>query len=134
MLFRSSGVESAIENFIGGRECEGQEIIAIDVEGDDYADADNFYDLNRLGSYAEKVEKFGEAYALRFKDIGVDFDFDDEYMGEWRTVDAFTQNLLDDYEIPEHLVCYIDYRKWSRDIMMDYTEYSSANGYFIFRD
>ena len=127
-------VENSIEDFIDERECEGQEIIVIDIENDDDADADDFSDLNEFGVYAEKVEKFGEAYALRYTDIGVDFDFNDEYQGEWRTVDAFTQNLLDDYEIPEHLVCYIDYNKWSRDIMMYYSEYSSANGYYIFRD
>ena len=129
-----SGVESAIEDFIGERGCEGQEIIVIDIENDGDADADDFSDLNEFGAYAEKVEEYGEAYAMRYRDIGVDFDFNNEYQGEWRTVDAFTQNLLDNYEIPAHLVCYIDYVKWSRNIMMDYTEYSSSNGYYIFKD
>ena len=101
----------------------------------DFADPDDFSDLDGYGEYAEKVEEHGEAYALRHADIG-DFDFDDGYCGCWDSAEDYVESFYGDcYEIPDHLASYIDWEKLTRDVMMDYSEYTDSSGeVHIFRD
>lgn len=98
----------------------------------DWAAPDYFSDLNEYGAYAEKVEKHGEAYHLRYMDID-DNDFEDEYCGEWESAEDYVRNNYDD--IPEHLERYIDWEVLTSDVMMDYSEYEDSQGMVhIFRN
>jgi len=106
-------------------ELEGYEVDWFDG---DFADPDDFADLNEYGAYAENVEHYGIAYHLRYEDVG-EHNFDDEYNGEWDSAEEFAKNLIDScYEIPSELASYIDYEKWTRDIMYDYSEYEDSSG------
>ncbi len=106
----------------------------IDDFDDDYADPSSFSDLDDYAEYIEKCEEHGEAYVLRYEDIG-DFDFNDQYNGCWDTAASFVQNMIEDcYEIPSHLALHIDWDSYAQDIMMDYSEYEGNEGLHIFRD
>ena len=97
-------------------------------------DFSNFTDLSEYAEYAEKIEEHGEAYALRYDDIG-EFDFDDSYEGCWDTEEDFAHNLIDNcYNVPDFIYHYIDWEKWTRDIMFDYSAYEGNEGIHIFRD
>ena len=114
-------------------ELDGFEVTEYDS---DFADPDEFDDLNAYASYAENVEEHGRAYHLRWEDIG-DFDFHDQYNGEWGSEEAFTRDLYEQcYEIPDNLYGYIDWELVARDVMMDYSAYydGSSGDYHIFRD
>lgn len=106
----------------------------IDDFDDDFADPSSFADLDDYAEYIEKCKEHGEAYVLRYEDIG-DFDFSDSYNGCWDTAENFVQNMIEDcYEIPDHLACHIDWESYAQDVMMDYSEYEGSDGLHIFRD
>ena len=100
----------------------------------DYDDPDNFSDLDEYGEYIEKCEEHGEAYQLRYADIG-DHCFEDSYEGCWSSEEEFVQNLYEETGgIPDNLWCYIDWEHLARDVLMDYSCYEGVEGTHIFRD
>ncbi len=114
-------------------EFEGWSVASTDLDYSEQGDYEEFSDLDAWGEYCEEVEKYGEAYCLRYADIG-EFDFDDEYKGEWASEEEFAQNYMDDcMDVPKHLSQYIDYEQFASDLMMDYSSYLGGNGYYIFR-
>lgn len=101
---------------------------------DDYADPDGFSDLDEYAEYIEQCEEHGEAYVLRYADIG-EHDFNDGYNGCWSSAEEFVQNMIEDcYDIPGFLKNYIDWESYASDVMMDYSEYDGSDGTHIFRD
>lgn len=105
----------------------------VDDFDDAFADPTGFSDLDDYAEYAEKCEEHGEAYVLRYEDIG-DFEFNDSYSGCWDSAEDFVQDMIEGcYEIPDHLTCHIDWESYARDIMMDYSEYEGNEGLHIFR-
>jgi len=108
--------------------------LEIECYDDDFADPADFSNFDAYGEYVEKCEEHGEGYRLRFDDIGL-FDFNDQYNGCWRSEEEFGYHLIDEcYDIPDFLAGYIDYEKWTRDVMMDYSSYAGDEGIHIFRD
>jgi len=127
----STGVESDIVDRMDELECNSWEISDWD---DDYPDPSDFSDLDEYAEIVDKIDEHGEAYYLRWQDIG-DFDFDDQYNGCWGSEEEFAQDLCEScYDIPDFLCHYIDWEKWARDVMMDYSSYEASDGYHIFRD
>lgn len=60
--------------------------------------------------------------------------FQDSFMGQWDSEEAFAENEfyeLEAHNMPEHLIYYIDFEKYARDLFMN--EYSYVGGY-VFRD
>jgi len=102
----------------------------VDTFDGDYMDPDDFIDIDKYGEYCENVEKFGEAFHLRYEDIG-EHDFEDSYEGCWKSAEDFVQNLVE-VDIPPFV--YIDWERTVHDVMMDYSEYDSSEGTHIFRD
>jgi len=103
----------------------------------DWANPDDFSDLDEYGVYAENIENHGEAFHLRREDVGdIDSsDFSDSYEGCWRSAEEFCQSMLDNcYDVPDFLNGYIDMGKLCSDWMMDYSEYGGCEGVHIFRD
>ncbi len=97
------------------------------------ADYDEFSDLDDWGEYCEKVDEYGEAYCLRYADIG-EHDFDDEFHGEWDSEEDFARQYADDcMEIPDSISHYFDYEAFASDLMMDYSSYEGGRGCYIFR-
>lgn len=106
----------------------------VDGSDDDFACPTAFDDLDDYAEYIERCEKHGEAYVLRYEDIG-HFDFDDQYNGCWSSEEDWGQNTLDEFfDVPDFLTHYIDIEKWTRDALMDYSVYEGDDGFHIFRD
>lgn len=90
----------------------------VDDYDDDFADPSGFSDLDDYAKYIEKCEEHGEAYVLRYEDIG-DFDFNDQYNGCWDSAENFVQDMIEScYSIPDHLTCHIDWESYAQDVMM----------------
>lgn len=110
---------------------DGYDILDWDGE---WSDTGDFKDLNEYGEYAEKVEEYGEAYHLRYADVG-DFDFDDNYCGCFVSEEDYAQDYTESHhEIPSFLENYIDWEALASDLMMDHSSYDGNNGTHIFRD
>ena len=106
----------------------------------DFMDPESFTDLDEYAEYVGKCEKHGEAYRLRYEDIG-DHDFEEEYNGCWGNEEEFVENLIEersryeecyDINIPSFL--HIDWERTTRDVMMDYSSYDGSEGCHIFRN
>ncbi len=107
------------------------EIVTFD---DDCFESPIFDDIDECVEYVERCEQHGEAYRLRYADTGDNY-FEDEYNGCWDSAEEFVRNIITEcYEIPDHLEFYIDWEKYTRDVMMDYSEYNGVDGVHIFRD
>lgn len=101
---------------------------------DDYGDPSDFDHLAAYVEFCDNVDKHGQGYRLRFEDIGA-FDFDDQYAGEFRSVEDWAESFYEDcYGIPDHLRNHIDWESVANDLSMDYSVYEGGNGVFIFRD
>jgi antirestriction protein len=102
---------------------------------DHYGDPNDFDSLDDYGAFAEQVEKHGQAYRLRYEDVG-EHDFYNEYCGSWDSEESYAQAAYADcYNIPDHLESYIDWERLARDIMMDYSSYEDDDGSIhIFRN
>lgn len=101
---------------------------------DGFADPANFYDLDTYGDYVVKCEVYGEAYQLRYADIG-EFDFDDQYQGCWcSSLDWAEEYYREHYNIPAYLDNYINWEDVAGDLLMDYSVYDGREGFHIFRD
>ncbi len=115
-------------------ESDDWEVIGYDS---DWANPNGFTDLDEYGVYAENVEEYGEAFHLRREDLGdiTSSDFENSYQGCWKDAKDFVQNMIEGHhDIPSHWVQYIDWEKYARDVVMDYSEYDGADGIHIFRD
>jgi antirestriction protein len=132
-------LEAAIDDWLCDYNAESQyeweiEDRIVDCYDDDYGDPDDFNDLDEYGEHVEKCEEHGEAYQLRYADIG-DHYFEDSYEGCWSSEEEFVQNLYDGTgDIPDNLWGYIDWESLARDVLMDYSCYEGVEGTHIFRD
>lgn len=111
-------------------------LVEFTVEGydGDFADPDDFSDLDEYGEYAEKVEEHGEAYHLRYEDIG-DNRFEEQYHGCWDDIEDFVRHEVTEcHGIPSWVESYIDWERMARDHMMDYSSYDGNEGTHIFSD
>lgn len=125
------GMESDIVDFMEENECNSWEIYGWEGEYPDPVDFDN---LDEYAEIVDKIDEHGEAYYLRWQDIG-DFDFDDQYNGCYDSEAEFAQRLYDDcYGCDNTLYCYVDWDHYARDLMMDYSCYEGSEGLHIFRD
>ena len=116
-------------------DCTREEVLEVEIDGDEDADEDMYSNLADLAEYAELVEEHGEAYALRCKDIGDDFKFDDTYNGCHSSEAEFAQNTYEDiYGGDNPLFGYVDWDQYARDLLMDYSVYDGDDGLHIFRD
>ena len=117
-------------------EWEFNEQVVVDYD-DEYSDPADFSDLNSYGGYAGYVEEFGEAYHLRYKDIGelTGRQFQDSYRGCWDSVAKYVENYVDDcMELDETSKRYFHYEKFGCDLMVDQSQYDGNEGTHIFCD
>jgi antirestriction protein len=111
---------------------DGFEVVDHDT---DFADPGEFSDLDDYGEYAELVEEFGEAFHLRYEDVGeiTKGDFEDAYRGCWESFEDYAQQYVDDcMDLDETALRYFDYEKFARDLSMDYCEYDGDEGTHVF--
>lgn len=107
----------------------------VDSFDDDFGDPSNFKGLDEYGEFVEKCENYGESYKLRYDDLGVDFEFDNEYNGCWDSDEDFVQNLIEDcYDFTVPACVHVDWERTARDVMMDYSSYDGNEGTHIFRN
>lgn len=112
-------------------ELVGWDVIDFD---DDFNDPDSFTTLDEYNDYVSSCEEHGEAYQLRFDDIG-EHNFSDEYNGCWTSEEEFVQDLVESCgDIPDNLTGYIDWESMACDYMMDYSSYGGSEGIHIFRN
>lgn len=114
---------------------DGYEVTEYD--DDDYPDPDGFDNLDTYAQFVELIDKLGEAYRLRYDDIGelTESAFNDSYNGCHESMAAYAESFFDDhYEIPDFLVGHVDWDSVAKDFGMDYSEYQGSEGVHIFRD
>jgi antirestriction protein len=114
-------------------ELDGWEVEGSDEDHSDQGEPSDFSDLDAWGDYCELCDEHGEAYVLRYADVG-DHDFGDEYNGCWGSIEEFAEHIAEEcMEIPANMSAYFDYEKFGNDLMMDYSEYDGDDGVHIFR-
>lgn len=94
-------------------------------------DPADFDGLGQWGDYCEAVDEHGEAYALRYNDIGSCSM--DEYQGCYDSEEDFGERYFDDMmECPENLRQYIDLDYFTKELMHDFSAYDGVGGVHIF--
>lgn len=109
----------------------------VDNYDSDWSDPGEFSTLDDYGEYCENVEKFGEAFHLRYDDVGeiTGRDFEDAYNGCWDSFQEYVENYVDDcMEVPDSMKSYFDYEKFANDLQDDFNVYDGADGVHIFQD
>ena len=96
-------------------------------------------DIDELTEIGRCIEEHGEAFAAYAENIGDGADeagFEEAYCGEWDSETAYAENLMDDcYSIPDHLVNYIDYDAFARDLFCgDYYSVDGGAGVYVFHN
>ena len=93
-----------------------------------------FDNLNEYAEYCEKVEEHGEAFVMRYQDIG-EHNFDDEYVGTYDDEEDYGHQCLDDCgDVPDHIRIYIDIEKYTSDLLIYHSSYEGSQGFHIFQD
>lgn len=124
-------VEEALEELGDGWSLDSCDITEWD---DDYGDPYDFDDLDEYAQFVEKVEEYGEAYRLRYEDIGEN-DFEDQYQGCYKDEADFAESISDELsDIPDWVRPHIDWDSVACDIMYNYSSYDGSEGCHIFRD
>ena len=104
--------------------------ISVTAYDTDYKNPADFDNLDDYGEYAEGIEKHGEAYHLRYDDIG-DSNFTDEYAGCYDSFKSFARTHADEIHDTSN---YFDYDSYANDLEYDYSTYDGCDGCHIFRD
>jgi antirestriction protein len=96
-------------------------------------------DIDELTEIGRLIEEHGDAFAAYAANVGGDAtenDFQDAYCGEWDSEREYAENTMGDlYNIPDHLVYYIDYDAVARDwFCSDYYSIEGGAGVFVFRN
>jgi antirestriction protein len=101
---------------------------------DDFGDEAN---LDEWGEYSENVDEHGEAFVLRYDDVddcvgryGLD-----GYHGCWSSEEEYAQSFYEDCNGRDgQMDFYIDWERYARDLLMDFSVYEGDDGYHIFSD
>lgn len=103
----------------------------------DFADPADFDNLNDYGDYAVLVEKFGEAFHLRYEDTGEDSPhrFEDLYQGCFESVEAYAQHVVEEqYDIDVPSFVHIDWDRTAWDLLIGASSYEGDDGVHIFSE
>ena len=119
-----------------------KEVLAMSKEpfAEEYeiADYDGFYGLTpcmtKVLHVSQCLKQYGEAYAIYARHVGEQYAtperFEEAYCGEWSSFLDYAENLFEEsymYEVPDNIRSYIDYEKFSRDLINDYFYGQSEN-------
>lgn len=115
------------------------EIVDCEFEEGSFEPKDFDGDLRKMIDFAELLERSynAEAVAAYVSENGIEYadSADDSFQGEYDSEEDFAQQLASDLgSVPDSMYCYIDWAKYARDVMMDYTAISHNGKVFIFRD
>jgi len=82
----------------------------------------------------EAFEVFDGAFGNTQEDVEIFDEFNDQYIGQWRSEEDFAEDLVIELgildEVPEDLKNYFDYKAYARDLFID--DYYFESGY-VFR-
>lgn len=106
-----------------------------DYEGFESIPLGEYEPLGKVSTLARLIEEHGTPFATWYTNMDghhvelgeLEESFQDSYLGEWDSEEAFAENLLEDTgqlgEIPENLRYYFDFEKFARDLRIggDYT-------------
>ena len=129
----STSIMEDIDDFI--KECEeeheGYEFgeLMVSAYDPEYGDPEEFDSLLEYAEYVENVEEYGEAYSLRYEDVG-ECDME-QYAGCYEELEDYGKEV---YEVPNELFNYIDWESLTEDLLTDYSTYDGNDGIHIFRD
>jgi antirestriction protein len=113
---------------------DGYEIVDYDK---DFASPDNFDNLDDYGEYAENVEEYGNAFHMRWDDLGSldERQFLDSYRGSFKDSAEYARSRADSCgDVPEHLERYIDWETYGDDLLNDCSQYEDDGGIHVFDD
>lgn len=115
---------------------------------DDFGDirVGEHHSLASIATWAEGIERHGEAYAAWVAHVGDESDdlieqFEDRYRGEWESIESYAEYLLDELgalhvidEVPEWLQPYLklDIAGYARDLCFELYVADTTNGVHIF--
>jgi antirestriction protein len=136
-FIREAPEENDFEGEADDWDCTSEEVIDVCIESDAKTDEGSFSSLDELGEYAELAEKLGEAFIMRYEDIGslTRSEFEETYRGHWRNEVEFAQDDYDSsYGSDNPLYGYVDWDYYARDFMMDFSTYENSDGAHIFSD
>lgn len=147
-----SELVEAIQQMLANSPTPGAEEWAIhDYEYFGLLELSEFESLESVSNLAKGIVDYGPAFAAWAQDVGRDFaqpdDFEDAYMGEWKSGKDFAREMLDDMgllaevtaKLPAHLIPYvrIDYEGFFEDLVLngDISSLESPDGtVYIFRN
>ena len=111
----------------------GWHVVDVDYDHADQQGPDDFKDLDAWGEYCEECDKHGNAYCLRYADVG-DNDFEEDYCGCFDSFEDYARQFVDDcYNLDGPLASYFDYERFASDLEMDYSTYEDSDGVHVFR-
>lgn len=114
--------------------CDGWEVDDYCVDYADQQGPEDFNDLDDWGEYCEDCDEFGNAYCLRYADVGEN-NFQDEYVGCFDSFLEFaTDYINNNYNLDNFVKNYFDYDSFANDLSMEYSSYDDRDGCHIFRD
>jgi len=116
---------------------DAEEWVFHDYEGFGDYSVSEYADIDDLAEIGRCIEEHGLAFAAYIEHVGgdpIEDNFQDAYHGEWGSEKEYAENLMDDcYEIPDHLVNYIDYDAFARDLFIsDYYSVDGGAGIYVF--
>lgn len=99
-------------------------------------------DIDQLAEIGALIEEHGRAFAAYADNVGIDHatpeGFQEAFCGEWDNEERFAENLFDELysgDVPAHIVPYIDYEAFARDLFMgDYYSIDSDTGVYVFQN
>lgn len=110
------------------------EVHSIDLDFADQQCPSDFDDLDDWGEYCEYCDEYGNAYCLRYADIGENY-FEDEYQGCHESFLDFIYRFVDDcYNFDSFTKKYFDYEKFAEDISCDFSTYEDSDGIHVFKN
>ena len=104
--------------------------ISVTAYDTDYKNPTDFDNLDDYGKYAAGIEKHGEAYHLRYDDIG-ESNFSDEYVGCHTNFGDYAWSIAEESGYTDR---YFDLEAYASDLQHDYSTYQGSDGCHIFRD
>lgn len=97
---------------------------------------ENIDKIVNIVAFLKEHEPYGcELLAYTGNDIEEATQYAENYQGEYDDEEAFAQTLMEEcMEVPEHLIFYIDYEKFARDLFIsDYFSIRVKGSTFVFR-
>jgi len=128
----------AIHRMLASSKQPGAEEWAIhDYEGFGGIRINEGEDIAKVAELGASIKAHGEAFAAYVGYVGTSYatakDFEEAYRGEYLSEEDYAEEIFDEFNVPEPISQYIDYKKFARDLFCgDYFSVDGSEGIFVF--